>query len=165
MSNFGFKDIDAENWLEPDPVIRHFPGMQNQEDYVDAILAPRLSEKVPKDVQSLFEVARGALIYGYLFYPLYALATGQLFRVAEAAVAHKCTDLGIPKGQRKFQHRIDWLVERGEIPLDDAERWHALRRLRNSASHPTSQMILPPGMAVGILGTIAEDIKALFDNA
>jgi len=32
----------------------------------------------------MYEAARASMCYGYFFYPLYTLATQQLFRVAEA---------------------------------------------------------------------------------
>lgn len=45
-------------------------------------------EHVPKDIQVLFEVAKEAMVYGYYLYPLYNLATEQLYRVTEEAVTH-----------------------------------------------------------------------------
>jgi hypothetical protein len=172
MSEFGFKEINSENWLKPDEVIQHFPSMRCMEDYVEVVLAPKLSEKVPQDIRALFEVTRGALLYGYLFYPLYDLAVGQLFRVGEAALIHKCTQLGAPKVKKKknkerkmtFSDYIDWLAEKGVFSHDEADHWHTLRTLRNSASHATRQSIRPPGMAVGILDHVTRDINALFDK-
>jgi len=157
MDKLGFKKINAENWLKPDPVIRYFTGMQNQEAYVQAMLMPRLLEKVPQDVQALFEVARGAMIYGYLFYPLYALASEQLFRVTEAAVTQKCKQLNIPRGKERYTERINWLAEQGVLDNTEAERWHTLRHLRNCASHVRSQSISPPGPAIDTLAMVAED--------
>ena len=104
------------------------------------------------------------MVYGYFFYPLYTLAAEQLFRVIEAAVAHKCKTLGMPRSTIIFGERIDWLVERGAISRSESTRWHAARRLRNTASHPEHQMILPPGNAVGMLERIAEDLNSLFSS-
>ena len=165
MSEFGFKKIDSENWLKPDELIQHFTGMECMEDYVAEVLEPRLSDKVPQDIRALFEVARGALLYGYLFYPLYALAAGQLFRVGEGAIAHKCVQLGMPKEKKRFVERINWLMEKGIFSNDEADHWHTLRALRNSGSHATRQSIIPPGMAIEILAHIARDVNALFDKA
>jgi hypothetical protein len=108
MSKFGFKKITPSNWLDPDKVLRGFVKMSSTgaqpltaDDYLRHILSPELIESVPKDVRALFEVARGAMIYGYFFYPLFTLAAEQLFRVSEAAVSHKCKALGAPKSKRK----------------------------------------------------------------
>jgi hypothetical protein len=38
-----------------------------------------------------------------------------LFRVADAAVIHKCKVLGAPKSKGKFKERIDWLMNEGTI--------------------------------------------------
>jgi hypothetical protein len=40
------------------------------EDWAVRFLAVELSAKVPEDVQQLFAVARGVLVYGHFFYPL-----------------------------------------------------------------------------------------------
>lgn len=162
INEFGFKKINAENWLKPDGVIQYLRGMRCMEGYVKVVLAPRLLKKVPQDVRALFDVARGALLYGYLFYPLYTLAAGQLFRVGEAAIAHKCLQLRAPKGKKRFEDRIDWLKQRGVLSQEEGDHWHTLRRLRNSDSHATRQSILPPDTALGILAGVARDSNALF---
>ncbi len=164
MSKPPFKTIDVHNWLNPDPVVLHFKGMEDATDYVRIVLAPRLSANVPEDVEKLFEVARAGVLYGYLFYPLYTLGREQLFRVGEAAVASRCEQLGAPKERRTFEQRIDWLAEQGVFGRREFSGWHALRRLRNMASHPERQSIDTPGSAIGFLEAVAEDINALFDE-
>jgi hypothetical protein len=44
-------------------------------------------------------------------------------------------------------------------------QWDAARHLRNIASHPTNQTILPPGMALTFLYRTADDINALFSHS
>ena len=68
MSEFGFKKITPSNWLDPDKVLRGFVKMfptgarpLTADDYLHHILSPELIESVPKDIQALFEVARGAI--------------------------------------------------------------------------------------------------------
>jgi hypothetical protein len=170
VTKFGFKEITPSNWLEPDGVLRGFVRMSSEghfqpitsDDYLRDILSPKLLESVPADVQALFEVARGAMAYGYFFYPLYTLAAEQLFRVAEAAIAHKCKALGVPKSRKTFEKRTCWLVDKGVIPSSELVRWDATRELRNAASHPESQSILTPGNAIGILEMVAGQINSLF---
>lgn len=168
MSEFGFKEITLENWMKPDEVIKYFTGMDPPEGYVAQVLGAKLSGKVPREIRGLFEVARGAILYGCLFNPLYALGEEQLYRVAEAAVKCRCTQLAMPKkekGWTRFSDRIEWLSKQGVISAVDMERWHALRGLRNSASHPERQSIVAPGAAVGFLYAAADDINALFGDA
>ena len=169
---FGFKEITPTNWLEPDEVLKGFVRMSPDgevqpitgDDYLRDILRPELLESVPTDVQALFEVARGAMVYGYFFYPLYTLAAEQLFRVADAAVAHKSKALGAPKSKRTFKERIDWLVDEGIIPRSELNRWDAVRQLRNAASHPDNQSILAPGNAIGVLEGAAKQMNSLFNG-
>jgi hypothetical protein len=171
MTKFGFKEITPNNWLEPDGVLRGFVKLSPNgkftlvgEDYLNYILRPNLHESVPSDVQALFEVARGAMAYGYFFYPLFTLAMEQLFRVAEAAVAHKFSALKIPKSTKKFEEKIDWLVNESIIPQSESALWHVVRHLRNMASHPEKPSILPPNVTIDILDRVASDINSLFNN-
>jgi hypothetical protein len=164
MSDSGIKQLSVQNWLLPDDVIRYFTGMERADDYVAAVLASKLSEKVPCDIHALFDVARGAMLYGYLYYPLFTVGLEQLFRVGEAAIAHKCVQLALPKSKKRFEDHIDWLVEKGIFSPDEADHWHTLRRLRNSASHPTKQSIDTPGSAIGKLYHLSQDINVLFDK-
>ena len=172
MKRFGFKEINLRNWLEPDDALRGFVRISPDgqlhtvtgEEYLQHILSPKLHASVPSDVQALFEVARGAMVYGYFFYPLYTLAVEQLFRVVEAALAHKCKALGAPKSIRTFEKRIKWLMEKAVISRPESDRWHAARQMRNAASHPERQMILAPGNAIGILERVVDDINSLFSS-
>ncbi len=173
MSRRGFKDLTPENWLEPDPVTtliaslspEGYPRPITGEDWACRILAIRLSDAAPDELHRLFEVARGALLYGYFFYPLYTLGLEQMFRVAEAAVARRCMDLGAPPSTQSFEKRLAWLRDQGVLSTDEHGRWDTLRQLRNLASHPQDQTILPPTMAIAHAPAIAERISALFATA
>jgi len=173
MSRFGFKEIDTSNWLEPDPIMRgfvridpeHGPSDMEGKDWVEAIMTSSLHETVPKDVQALFEVARGAMVYGFLFYPLYTLAAEQLFRVSEAAISHKCHSMHAKKSLKSFASRIEWLVEQGTIPSPQLPRWQATRELRNMAFHPERQSIVAPGNAIGFVERTVVLINGLFAGA
>lgn len=173
MTKHGFKEIDSDNWLEPDPIMKGFvrfdpvSGSIHMEgpDWVNALLEPGLSETVPDDVQALFEVARGAMVYGFFFYPLYTLSSEQLYRVAETAVKQKCIQLRETEGIRSFARRIKWLHAVGVIPDSDLIRWEAIRNLRNVASHPDKQSIITPGNAIGTLERLSELINSLFAGA
>ncbi len=167
------KKLTPENWLKPEPVMSLFVQMgpgdpqlrpMSGDDWVKAIATPTLNELVPEDVRVLFETARGALAYGYFFYPLYALGMEQAFRVGEAAVTHKCKAMDAPSKIKTLYGRIDWLVAKGVIPEQEKPAWHAIRNLRNIGSHPERQTLLPPGTVIGTLVRMAEKINALFDG-
>jgi len=170
MTKFGFKKIAKNNWLKPDPVLRGFvrvsPDGRSQrltgDDYLNLVLKPRLLESVPTEVQALFEVARGTMVYGYFFYPLYTLAGEQLFRVAKSAILHRCKGLGAPRSSDTLKKKIEWLIGQEIISESELNRWEAIRGLRNVASHPDCQSIFTPGMAIRFLEGIAEQINSIF---
>jgi hypothetical protein len=169
VTKLGFKEITQTNWLQADEVSARFVQISAEgtvtsmigDDWLQAILKPQIIDTVPKEVQALFEVARGALVYGYFYYPLYTLAAEQLFRVIEAAVHHKCDQLSAPQ-LKNLDSQIKWLVKQDVIPKTEADRWDAARRLRNSVSHPTDQNIFTPGMALTFLYQTSDDINSLF---
>ena len=168
--HYGFKKITLENWLSPDAPIL-FPGI-TPELWIPEVLKPQLAAGAPEQICALFECARAMFIYGFLFYPLLTLAGHQCQRVTEAAVAAKCTALGMPEtkvakpGKRPraytFADNIDRLLKTAIIPKTQERRWLSTRRLRNMASHPSYQEVIPPGMALGVLTSTAELISSLF---
>ena len=163
-TELGFKAITSGNWNLPDEVSLRFgprgaaPGAH---PHLSHILAPQLSDEVPIEIRGLFEVARGAMVYAYYFYPLYTLAMEQLFRVGEAALLAKLHEID-PSGKRiGFSEAIGLLAEKGILDESTSKRMHAMRTLRNSASHPDRQSIFPPGCSIGAMERVAEDINAL----
>jgi hypothetical protein len=173
MQNLGYKQITKETWLKPDRISTSFllvppetgvDDIKKGEMYLDMILQPCLNEDVPIEVRKLYEVARGALVYGYFFYPLYTLACEQLFRVGEAAITFRCNLINSRRVKRTFEKKIEFLFEQGILNDLEKQRWHTLRELRNIASHPEDQSIYPPGPIIGILIQTVEDINKLFSE-
>lgn len=176
MAEDRFKLLTIDNWQQPDPVLSVFvhysphggsPRVVGGTEWAGSILGVELSEKAPLEVQRLFAVARGALVYGYFFYPLYSLGLEQVFRVAEAAVGHKCKQLDVPElklEKMRFQQRVAHLVKERVISPAAEPEWDTLRHLRNLASHPSDQTIVPTGVAIDMLRRIAAAIDALFEN-
>lgn len=166
--HFGMKRLALHNWREPD-VPRNFTGL-TEEVWVPAVMGPQLIPAVPENVVRLFEVARGSVLYGWLFYPLLTLASEQLHRVQETAVRECCKLAGIPLTKsrngreidRSFKDLIDDLGVRGIIPNDEMMPWHSVRTLRNWSSHPERQTILPPGQVVSAIDVTARQINQLF---
>lgn len=173
MAYLGFKKLTLDNWLESDKASSSFVDVSavngklhpiTGDEWMQKILKPNLIEEVPIEVQQLFEVARGALAYGYFFYPLYTLAEEQLFRVAEAALTFKCKSMGAPHSISTFQQKIEYLTVNKVIFEQEKETWHIIRKLRNVASHPERQTLLTPGMVISVLERITNSINSLFSS-
>jgi hypothetical protein len=62
----------------------------------------------------------------------------------------------------RFQENLDELLKRGHFTQPHRDRWNAVRRLRNSMSHPERQMNLDPGQAQGQLKLAVEFLNELF---
>lgn len=170
-THYGFKQLTPDNWLEPDHSSALVEAVQQKtgetaglegHHWLEEILYLELAESVPEEVRALFEVARGAMVYGWFFYPLYMLGAEQLTRVGEAAVAHKWDRLDAPEETLTFAARVEWLRAHGHLSEEEEERWHGLRHLRNSASHPKRQGIINQVTALGLLESVVRDVNRLF---
>jgi hypothetical protein len=171
MTPVVMKTLTTENWLQPDIIPSaltklslndQYAYLMTAEDWVAQFIDPKLNPTVPNDVQVLFEVARGALAYGYFFYPLYTLAAEQLFRVGEAAISAKYLLAGGTKSQKSFHEKLEYLRDNKMITDIESSRWQNIRRFRNLVSHPESQNIFPPGQIVGMLKHMTDVINNLF---
>ena len=98
MIKFDMKVITKENWKEVDPICEQMLTLSLErgsafpmfpELWLDLILEPQLSENVPLELQSIFETARGCMVYGYFYYPLFSIGTEQLYKLIDAAVSEK----------------------------------------------------------------------------
>jgi hypothetical protein len=138
------------------------------DEWAERLLAIELSDQVPDTIHELFEVARGAMLYGSLYYPLFTLGLEQAFRLAEAAARLKAKSLGIAtahKGKpRKYYDLLQDLAARGVMTTKEEVEWSFLRKFRNLTSHPEQQMILSPPYALNMLHRIADTINRLFQT-
>ncbi len=169
MANIGIKELTVGNWLVPDEVSTCFVNLLPDgsikpitgEMYAEVILSIKLKEGVPVEIHKLFEVAKGAMLYGFLFYPLFTLGMEQICRVAETAISHICNKKQAPKRIRDFKDKIDWLVKNSVISETDRSFWEFVRMHRNFSSHPKMQTILAPGRNIEIIRSIASRINSL----
>jgi hypothetical protein len=171
MTNLGFKKLTPENWLEPDKFnfykvsVSLSSGQTQPIDFDERrrqTLDINLTEKAPLEVRRMFEVARGAVVYGYFFYPLYVLGAEQLFRVAEAAVTFKCEQMGAKTDKMRFIEKIKYLVSVSAVPTQEEDSWQGIREMRNAASHPDMQTMFDSAEALFFLQLIAGKINSLF---
>jgi hypothetical protein len=167
-----FRDLTLANWATPDPANEVFarmsplagvgPRRMSGDDWAREFLAVELRQHVPHEIRELFAVARGAMLYGWFFYPMFALGEEQLYRVLEAAARARYKQVGGQKRRPSFEKAINFLIESDVIPQMDGEPWHAARELRNAASHREQHEALPPGTILHHLQMTAHDINRLF---
>jgi hypothetical protein len=166
-SRLGFRLLSVDTWLHGNPAWSGTivsMSLPNQSDgWVHDLCQVRLSERVPDPLQRLFEVARGSYAYSLMFYPLLTLGAEQLLRVVEGAIASEFKDKGGPGNRRTFEKRIDWLASERMISSDLQQRLHAVRGLRNLASHPSDQSIFNLSMALSILQITADILNEIFE--
>jgi hypothetical protein len=171
MASNTFKQLTITNLLEPDPVTLAFSHScdlstgemrkMSREEFVTGLFEPRLVESVPQEVRDVFEAGRGAMCYGYYFYPLFMMGFEHSCRAAETAVDCKARILNGP-ARAKFYDRIEFLMKEGSLSVEGRSQWHAIRRLRNESAHPKFRQLLPPGQCLEGLFTIADAVNELF---
>jgi hypothetical protein len=121
----------------------------------------------------MWEVARGLALYGWFYYPLYAIAEHQLRRVADAAVLHRYREADGPPHKKpdpedgqptwpSLKKRVDWLIDNGVIATDKRHRWEAIRELRNETTHARIRHLVMPVDVLRVLDLLALEINALF---
>jgi hypothetical protein len=166
----GFKQISLENLLVLDEHPAR-PSRLRGDKWVRECLRPQLDSSLPIEVAFLFEVARGAMIYGMFFLPLASVASEQAFRVLEAGARHRCKQLGLLKKKSakpsafpdsSFADLVSALHEADIIPKSDLDVWKSMVGLRNSFSHRTSQIIRKRDGAIRQLAYIVELLNRLF---
>jgi Domain of unknown function (DUF4145) len=167
-----FKELTLANWSAPDPANKAFgrfspvvgvgPRSMSGDDWARSFLAVELKEHVPEEIRELFAVARGAMLYGWFFYPMFALGEEQLYRVLEAAVRARYRQIGGKEREPRFSTALRMLIERDVIPEQDRESWDAARELRNAGSHREEHQALPPGDILRHLEMAVHDINRLF---
>lgn len=171
--SLGFKKLTKENWKLPDPFNDYFIKLNlltgekfkiTDDERADEFLKIELMPLVPIEVQRQFEAARGAMLYGCFFYPLFALGADQLLRVAESAVTHKCLICKLAKKSTKYEINLQKLRDANYLTADDYEEWNLLRKMRNEFSHSKIQTVFPAFEAISVLKNIADKINRLFQS-
>jgi len=166
----GVKHPTPENWLVPDETGRGFGEVNlatgerraaTGEGWAVQFLAVELSPSAPAEVRDMWEVARGVALYGWFYYPLYAIAEHQLRRVADAATFHRSRQAGGP-ANASFRRRVEWLIEHGVIPVEKRARWDAIRALRNETTHASIRHLVMPLDVLRVLDLLQVEIDALF---
>lgn len=170
----GFKKLTVENFDQRDEANNAFGRLDltigkvvpvTRHDRARAFLSVELGEHVPQEVRDLFAVARGTMLYGEFFYPMYTLGDEQMHRVTDAAAHHRYLQLGgeLESGNvPSFYGRIKRLIGKGAIPEEEQTRWDAYRQLRNIASYADFQQLHAPGDAYTSCKLVAMSVNDLF---
>jgi hypothetical protein len=173
MAETGVKQLTVDNWDKSDATselwgtidaagVRRLSGS----DWAEVFLSVELSSSVPAEIRWMWEVARGVLVYGIYYYPLYTPGDEQLHRVADAATLHCHRRAGGPNEARDrpptLHKRIGWLLEHGLLSPLDAERWHAIREIRNAGAHPERPRLIMPTDAARTLEILRDAVDSLF---
>ena len=173
-ASLGFKKLTKENWKLPDPFNDYFIKLNlytgekfkiTDDERAEEFLEIELADSIPIEVRRQFEAVRGAMLYGCFFYPLFALGTDQLLRVAESAVTHKCLIRGLAKKSARYEIKLQKLKDAGHLTTNDYDEWDLLRKMRNESSHSKIQTVFPAFEAISILKDIAGKINRLFQTA
>ncbi|HQU81689.1 MAG TPA: hypothetical protein PKY59_01100 [Pyrinomonadaceae bacterium] len=171
--SLGFKKLSKDNWRLPDPINEYFIKLNlytgeklsvSDDERVEEFLNVELAPEVPIDVLRQFEVARGAMLYGCFFYPLFSLGADQLMKVAESAVTHKCLNHGLAKKTARYEIKLQKLKDHNYLTATEYNDWENLRKLRNELTHSKMQNIFPPFEAKFFLKNIADKINKLFQT-
>jgi hypothetical protein len=177
----GVKHLTPENWLQPDETGRAFGAINlatgehraaSGDGWAEQFLAVELDAAVPVEIRDMWEVARGLALYGWFYYPLYAIAEHQLRRVADAAVLHRYKQAGGPANKKRdpegelrwpdFKRRIEWLIANQIIAPEKRQRWDTMRDLRNETTHASIRHLVMPIDVLRLLDLLTPEIDALF---
>ena len=164
---FDCKQISAANLQQIDAAPKIWCEMtavaKTNEEWIRFFFLPKLDSKVPPEIAKLLEVARGAMIYGWNFYPLLTLGVEQCYRLLDTGTRARCNQVGIPTIKtKKNGDKMDALIKHGIISKTDKSRWKLVRDLRNWSSHPKQQSLYDPAEAQGNLFLVVEFLNDLF---
>jgi len=164
------KRLTAENFLLPDPLTGEFTGQDGDGrahrlsamDWAHEILSIELGESVPESVRHRFELARGVLLYGFFWYPLWVQGTVEALRAAELALERACAAERGPKRLATPESRIDWLAKRRVPGAVDAGTWRSLLEVRNVLADAGETPILTPRTSLDVIDRVCGAVNALF---
>ncbi len=117
------------------------------------------SPRVPADIARLLTVARDLLVTSSIHYEFAAIAVEKSLHAVELAVR---TYLNVGSGPA-FNKLIDRLVDHPDFSIEDGQRLHDLRRIRNMFAHPHGAIVFPLVTAVGWVRLCSEIVVGMFD--
>jgi hypothetical protein len=179
-----------EQFFEPDPTNKAFPGLSLETHYEMVSQYCSLHDGVPEDVRDYFNSVVMLYLHGWLYYPFFTTAGFLSTFIIEMALRDRLPasnlnkkgmdlrfvgdlrDEDFPSLKNRRTHSdelsrimaetlgVQATAESPEPYVETLIRW--LPKVRNDFAHPKMQSILPPGMAFDGLMLTAEIINALW---
>jgi len=170
MERMDSKRLTANNFLLPDPLTGEFTGQDangrahrlSAVDWAHEILAIGLEERVPDPARNRFELARGILLYGFFWYPLWVQGTVEALRAAELALEAACEAEHGPKRLSTAGSRIEWLAKNRVLDAEESRTWVSLVRVRDALTEAGETPVLTPGRSLEVLEMVAQVVNGLF---
>src|SRR5690242_7126879 len=173
-----------EQFFDPDPAsLSMGPPLEKQYELMEEYF--RLHEGVPESVRGYFDSVVTLWLYGYLYYPFYALVSFLSATAVEMALRERLpkagrdtrglanllqiakkrgllTDAGFPSLKHRLEDTAAILGH--EVPKTSYVDIliESLPKIRNNFAHPRMRTILPPGMVVDSLILASEIINQLW---
>lgn len=159
---------DLANVLEPDPRNLTFVRVDGQSgeasrltiaDHYELVARIELSAGIPDEIRSSFETVKTLVLYGWLYYPFFAMS-----HIYTALTVEMALRIRLPKSSKDRRGLAELFEEADSQGLMPKSGFNVepFRRLRNSFVHAKSQTILPPGYAIDMLSISAKLLNTLW---
>jgi hypothetical protein len=118
------------------------------EDHYGLVASVELHAGVPDHVRSYLEIVKILVLYGWLYYPFFAMSHINMALAVEMALRNRLPATG--RDKRGLANLFEEAEKAGVIAKTDFNS-EPFRRLRNSFVHATQPTILPGNYALDML--------------
>ena len=141
-------------------------GTHSTRKWVRMFLDITIDVELPEYLQGMFDRAKACIVYGCYHYPLFTLGVEELYRFGESAFREAVKETNHSKfnPRSRFVDLQNWAIQQNLLDDEAAERWNALRTLRNSTSHKDSSLVVGPIDALRMLTIIKELTETLYQK-
>jgi hypothetical protein len=129
------------------------------DDHYSLVARVELHAGVPDDVRSYFETVKTLLVYGWLYYPFFAMSHINVALAVEMALRNRMPKVG--KDRRGLADLFEEAEKAGVIAKSDFNS-EPFRLLRNSFVHAKRPTILPDNYAIDMLAISGKLINLLW---
>jgi hypothetical protein len=122
-----------EQYFEPDPTNEFFPLLSLDKHYEIVLQYCQIHGDVPEDVRSYFNAIVTLYLYGWLYYPLFTLASERSFFAVEMALRKRLPPKKLNTKGRDPRNFVDLLSEAKAAGLVRDEGFPSLENRRAGA--------------------------------
>jgi hypothetical protein len=126
-----------EQYFEPDPANEFFPYLSLDVHHEMVLQYCQIHGDVPEDVRSYFDAVVTLYLYGWLYYPFYALASERSFFAVEMALRKRLPPKKLNKKGRDARNLVDLLREAKEAGLLRDDGFPSFKNRRASGREET----------------------------